>query len=596
VTNESDTYAQAEPGKAPGSTFERKEMSFKTLRKRIALVAVSALAVTGLSTVSANAAVSDATGNIVVTSALIKGASGATTSASQAIGNQVVLTWHPSADNTYYLTSDSGGSIISAADTAGSPNAWDYINGLNYSNGATEAAASFDHTKTQVIALTSTQAGTQVVKIATLNASTGLYSTVAAATITWLAASGEAAVDASQSTVYVVQDGDTCVFGSNKSGDVNAANANAETVTSVPAGTTVDVCFIGRDKNGNRVAAGASTVVISSAGATQDAESAVGNGYVSEQTAAASSTFTGKATYTVIFVDVLGNAATLTTSLTYYGDIASISISNPDIAGGYAALKGGANNAATSASTLAALTSSALPGSATSGIGYLAIVAKDKGGNVINLSAAGNNDLSGFTIDSDFTAGAPAAGSSDSAGATIALSDGAGDISPDAFGANIAIVRCGTSAVAEKLTITVIGINASSVKLPSPAAATFYCSGSVDKVAVTNAANSINVNAVDAKGYPVADGTSVLLAASNGAVVAPSTKTTVNGKFATGATFLPSSTSASAVVTAIIGSKVGSSTPIAGTGSSVETQVSSLVAAIAKLQAAINKINKRLKR
>ena len=59
MTNESDTYAQAEPGKAPGSTFERKEMSFKTLRKRIALVAVAALAVTGLSTVPANAAAQD---------------------------------------------------------------------------------------------------------------------------------------------------------------------------------------------------------------------------------------------------------------------------------------------------------------------------------------------------------------------------------------------------------------------------------------------------------------------------------------------------------------------------------------------------------
>jgi len=57
MTNESDTYAQAEPGKAPGSTFERKKMSIKTLRKRIALVAVAALAVTGLSTVPANAAV-----------------------------------------------------------------------------------------------------------------------------------------------------------------------------------------------------------------------------------------------------------------------------------------------------------------------------------------------------------------------------------------------------------------------------------------------------------------------------------------------------------------------------------------------------------
>jgi hypothetical protein len=298
---------------------------------------------------------------------------------------------------------------------------------------------------------------------------------------------------------------------------------------------------------------------------------------------------------TVIFIDALGGAASLSTDLTYYGDIASISISNPDIAGGYAAAFGGTNDAATSASAQSVLTAKT-PGTSGAGTGYLALTAKDAGGNIINLSRAGNNDLAGFTIDSTFTAGAPAAGTSDSAGATIAISDGAGDISGAAFGTNIALVRCSTSAKAEKLTITAIGVNVLATKILSPTSATFYCSGA--EATVTVNATGTNVNVVDASGYPVADGTSVTLVASNGAVIAPATKTTVNGKFATAATFIPSSTSSTATVTAIVGSKSGTSAAIAGSGAAsnqtIATQIDALNAKIVALNALIAKIMKKL--
>jgi len=56
MTNESDFFTQAEPEKASGSTYERKKMSTKTLRKRIALVAVAALGFGVVNGVSANAA------------------------------------------------------------------------------------------------------------------------------------------------------------------------------------------------------------------------------------------------------------------------------------------------------------------------------------------------------------------------------------------------------------------------------------------------------------------------------------------------------------------------------------------------------------
>ena len=572
--------------------------------KTISLKKVSALAVASLgfgllSVVPANAAVTAVSVSAPV--ALTTGGSATARTATQATGNQVTFVITATGAGDLYMNTSGVGSIQSAIDTNdeaeevdNANTSWTALNGLNFVDGAKTDSNITAHLHN--ITLTSGATGTQTVKIQVVDAATGLYSSLGTVTVTWLAAATEAGVDAAQSTVYLVADGSDCTFGTNKSGDVNAAAANVNAVASVPAATVVDVCFIGRNKSGTRVAAAAATTTISSAGATFGGEAAEGatGGFVVESTGAATATFIGKSTITVIFIDALGGAASLSTDLTYFGDIASISISNPDVAGGYAAAFGGANNVATSATTLAALTTSALPGTSTSGIGWLAVTAKDKGGNIINL--VGTDDISGFTIDSDFTAGVPSAGTSDSAGATIAMSDGAGDISGANFGTNIALIRCGTSAVAEKLTITVIGVNSLGTKILSPASATFYCSGAV--ATVTVATTGTNVNVVDAKSYPVADGTSVALVASNGAVIAPATKSTVNGKFATAATFIPSSTSSTATVTAIVGSKSGTSAAIAGSGAAsnqtIATQIDALNAKIVALNARIAKIMKKL--
>ena len=573
--------------------------------KKVSAVAVASLGFGLLSVVPAQAAVTAVSVSAPV--ALTTGGSATARTATQATGNQVTFRITPTDTGDLYVNYTGVGTIQTATDrndivstgtlaTSNADAALTSLNGVNYNDGALAVVG----TTEQVIdvTLTSSAVGTQTVKLQVVDSATGLYSSLGTVTVTWLAAATDAGIDATQSTVYLVTDGATCTFGSNKSGDVNAAAANADTLTSVPAGTVVDVCFIGRNKSGTRIAADAATVGISSAGAAFGVgEAAVGStgGYVYASSAAASSNFTGKSTITVLFIDALGGAASLTTDLTYYGDIASISIANPAIAGGYAAAFGGSNDAATSATAQAALTAKT-PGTSGAGTGYLAVTAKDAGGNIINLSRSGNNDLSGFTIDSDFTAGAPSAGTSDSAGATIAISDGAADISGANFGTNIALVRCSTSAVAEKLTITAIGVNVLGTKIPSPASATFYCSGAVATVTVT--ATGTDVNVVDAKSYPVADGTSVALVASNGAVIAPATKTTVNGKFATAATFIPSSTSSTATVTAIVGSKSGTSANIAGTGTSsnqtISTQIDALNAKIVALNALIAKIMKKM--
>ena len=593
MTYEKGLFAQADPGIVSGSTIERKKMSTKTIYKRIALVAVAALGAGVLSVAPASAAA----GELTVTGALVKGAASATaTTATGVVGNQVIFTYEENlaGAQTGYVLSDANGRIVSATDDDG---AIGFVNGVNYSDGAQWSIDNLA-AETATVSLTASAPGTQVVRVQQLTAGTGLYTTLATLTVTWVAAASETGVDAAQSTIYVVAHDTACDFGANKSADVNAAAAIA--ISSVPAATEVDVCFMGRNKAGQALTAAAATAVISSAGATFAAEGAEDGGFEAASATAAPAAYTGTSTITVIFIDQLGGAATLTTSLTYYGDIASIAIANAPVAGGYAAAKGGTNNADTSASVLAALTTAALPGTSTASTGWLFVTAKDAGGNIINLSAAGNNDMAAapFTVDSDFTAGSPTAGTSDSAGATVALSTGAGDISPALFGANVALVRCHTSAVTEKLTITVRGVNAAGTTITSPASATFHCSGAVSKVTVTATATTANVGVVDAKGYPVADGTSVSLVASNGAVVAPATKTTVNGKFATAAMLIPSTQSASASVTAIVGAVTGSAS-ITGTGTSelasITTLVNSLIAKINALSKLVTKINKKVR-
>jgi hypothetical protein len=594
MTYEKGLFAQADPGIVSGSTIERKKMSTKTIYKRIALVAVTALGAGVLSVAPASAAVTATT--ITSITSLTSGGTTTSATAAQATGNQVRFVITGTGTGDLFLTTDSGGSILSASDTndiaAGAleaDTAWTALNGINYTNGATTDADTTADLHN--IALTSLTVGNQVVKVQVLGAN-GIYTTLATLTVTWLAAATEAGIDAAQSTIYAVASGTTCDFGTSKAADMNASAAIA--ISSVPAGTAVDLCFMGRNKAGAALTAAGATTAISSAGATFAAEGAEDGGFEAASAGAASAAFQGASTITVIFIDALGGAATLTTSVSYYGDIRSITLANAPVAGGYAAAKGGTNDAGTSASVLSALTNAGLPGTSTSGTGWLFATGKDASGTVTNLSVT-TGDVSGFTVDSDFTAGAPAAGSNDSAGTVVSMSTGAGDISPAAFGSNVVLVKC--SSTAEKLSISLIAVTDAGTKITSTPV-TFYCSGAVSKVTVTATAATANVDAVDAKGYPVADGTSVSLVASNGAVVAPATKSTVNGKFATAAIVIPSTQSATASVTAIVGSVTGSAS-ITGTGTSelasITTLVNSLIAKINALNKLVIKIQKKVR-
>jgi hypothetical protein len=129
--------------------------------------------------------------------------------------------------------------------------------------------------------------------------------------------------------------------------------------------------------------------------------------------------------------------------------------------------------------------------------------------------------------------------------------------------------------------------------------------GAVDKIEVTPAATSVvaggsttvNVKASDANGYPVADGTSISLLASNGSSVAPSSKTTVNGSFVSAATVVTSTGASDTTVSAVSGSKTGSAKITLTGGSStgsLAAQIDALNAKIVALNALIAKIMKKL--
>jgi hypothetical protein len=313
---------------------------------------------------------------------------------------------------------------------------------------------------------------------------------------------------------------------------------------------------------------------------------------------------TGAGTVTVLLIDALGNAITKTLPLTVYGSLSKLTLTNVNFAaafGGSATVTGAV---LTPTTHLAA--DAGVPGKPGSALGVLSVVGTDSAGNVIDLAAAGqSNSVSSFTIDSSAVAGAPAAGTSDSVGATAGMStSGAGvDSSPLAFGSNVAVVNCNASTKAEKLTIAVRGLDSLGARVTSNTV-DFYCSDVTASVAVTTAATAvaaggtttIDVAVKDANGFWVADGTSVTLIANNGAGISVSSKTTSGGKFSAKSlpTLLIGSTGPVGV-SATAGTITNSAkVTVSGGSADISTQIDALNAKIVALNALIAKIMKKL--
>jgi hypothetical protein len=561
--------------------------------KTISLKKVSALAVASLgfglmSVVPANAAA----GDLTVTGALVKGDASATaTTATQAIGNQVIFTYEEnlSGANTAYITSDSKGVIVSATDDDG---AIAFTNGTNFSSGATWSIANTT-AETATVAVTATAAGTNVIKIQQLTAGTGLYTTLATLTITWLDGAAAAGVSATNSHIYAITNGQTCTFGASKAGDVAAAAANANTKTSVPTGTALSLCISPRNGNGDLVDITTNSTVVSSLGAS--AALAAASSQTEAAFTGASAPISGVATITAILIDNLGYSATISTTVTYWSTLSKLTLTA--LAGSAYA---GADQTAPAGNTYADYVTAA---SGTLKTLVVGMKATDAAGSTINLNTSANSTAtSAWTIDSDKVAGVPAARTSDALGAVVSAQSISGESSSTKWGVNAAYITCSTKP--EKLTLTAFGKDADGNWVASNSL-DVYCSGAVATVTVKPTATSVaaggtttvNVDIKDANGYPAADNTSVTLTASDGSSIAPSSKSTASGTFATAANLVAGSNAANTIVTAIAGGKSGAATVNITGGSSnanITTQIDALNAKIVALNALIAKIMKKL--
>ena len=555
--------------------------------KKVAAVAVAALAISGLSTVSANAA---GTAETITCLTAYN-----TTSCTQVIGGTAVVRFKSSDDTVRYTISSSGVGSVGAA--AVSDDGLRYLVGTTtnatYPNTGMDFVAGSDD-ETVSLTLTSAVAGTQTITVVKKDAN-GTPTATYTQSVTWTTAANTG-INAAKSTMYVAaNDGNCSDPGASKAAD--AVIAAAEAITRTPTATAVDVCIIARDANDNLLTVASATVTGSFG--RSDTVGANETGEYRYDLAAASAVLSGTETITAVVIDAFGNAAVLTTTLTVYGSLKAITLSS---------VRGSAYAAADQSTTDIDTFAEYAAATGTDRVLVVGIKATDANSATIDLNAAGiaaanSITTSNWTVDSDKIAGAPADRTSQTLGSAINDLAPENELSSTRYGtSNVQYIVCGTKP--EKLTLTAWGKDSDGNWLKSNSL-DVYCAGAASTVTVTPSATSVasgatgtvNVSVKDADGYPVADATSVTLAANNGAVVAPSSKTTVAGAFATAANLIVGSDSASTTISAIAGGKTGTATVTITGGSSNTTllaQVDALNAKIVALNALIAKIMKRL--
>jgi hypothetical protein len=449
------------------------------------------------------------------------------------------------------------------------------------------------------LVLTSAVAGTQTITVTKKDANGTPTSTYTQA-VTWTTAASTG-INAAKSTLYVDTDAAGCVApGASKAADDVLAAATL--ISRTPTATAVDVCVIARDANDNLLTVASATITGSFGRSDTSAADTGSDKSYDFDLDAASAVLSGTETITAVVIDSFGNAAVLTTTLSVYGSLKAIKLSA--VRG--SAYAGADNTTATDIDTYAEYVAA----TGADRVLVVGIRATDANSSVIDLNASGiaaanSITTSNWTVDSDKVAGVPADRTSQTLGSAINDLAPENELSSSRYGSsvgNVQYIVCGTKP--EKLTLTAWGKDSDGNWLKSNSL-DVYCAGAASTVTVTPSATSIasgssgtvNVSVKDADGYPVADGTAVTLAANNGAVVAPSSKTTANGAFATAANLIVGSDSASTTVSAIAGGKTGTATVTVTGGSSnasLLTQIDALNAKIVALNALIAKIMKKL--
>ena len=311
-----------------------------------------------------------------------------------------------------------------------------------------------------------------------------------------------------------------CLILRNEDGDLIGAaqNANIDVEAQMTLGEP------GGDDGGNTDSTSDTTFAAlddgdgDDAGGVDGAGAAANDGTAAMRLVGESQEGTGTLTVTVTHADDdlgIDVEAVWTFEVTWYGDVASITVTNNAYALG---LGCGSDTAATEADN--GCDNGALDdGTSDSGYGLLSVVAKDSAGNVVDLNSYTTDDAATqLVVDSD---------------ADDAVSEDAGDNDADVTDIEIDEVAADDETyislvcddtVAEKLSISVIVENDAGDEITSNVA-TFYCSDAIDSIESVEAESAsvkvggtvdIEVTVLDENGYPVPDGTSVSGVASAG--------------------------------------------------------------------------------
>jgi len=531
-------------------------MSTKTTIKRIALVAAVAAAFGGLSTVAANA--NTVTGSAAESYAFTgSGYANSGSSVTQVVGVPATVTLSivnedssTNASSSATITSSGVGSIAAVtAVTAGVGSGVGAATGLPGAGaGSTvtyptsqlqffgDGANGAQDTSTVTLSVFSNTAGTQTVSAAIINA-VGIEIGTATGTVTWTATAGAIGLAATNAiSGFVAGSSNSACTAESTIGAANAFfTANAISSQYYGTSSTAQYCSYYFDANGNPVTP--TGVTFYGAGGTFSNTATISSNEAGV-TVTGDGQNKGLVSYTTYAKDAYGNSITTTKSFTWYGKVASITLSNDVYA----------DNATTTHPLGRQPYDDTSGSTSVTGIHSLAITLKDASGNVIPFSNWGSvtNDVSAANtwILSDNGNGNTSTKKGQSnayASLTLGENNDHGASSKNNGGFTVA---CSTTKQ-EHLKITAYAYD-SATGLDDFASNTvdFYCSGAPATVTVTPSATSANAgqvvavdaSATDANGYPVYDGYPLVLGASNGGVfLGSSTGTTTNGSITGGA-------------------------------------------------------------
>jgi hypothetical protein len=301
ITYEKAISDQAAVKKFFSATFlERKTMSTKTITKRIALVAVAALAFGGVSVITATSAKA-------ITPTFNTTVAYDTTNSFQVVGGQATIEVGFDSNTIATLTSTGVGSIVSATPVAGQETLTSVTSTGFQFNSNTDGAHFYD---TVTVVVTSAVAGTQTLSVVELDAN-GVPGPAFTRTITWTASGTLAA--ASWSTFLI--DSTTGVGASATIIDSTVPLAKNRGT----AGTISQVALVvGRLLDGNRNPVAGATVSVTVAGPGLIGAVADGDGIVAAPTAnqRVASVTTVAGGYVVVALSGDGTAGVSTVTLT----------------------------------------------------------------------------------------------------------------------------------------------------------------------------------------------------------------------------------------------------------------------------------------